>query len=220
MTSPITASFEVEKGLDGPALIPIENLSVVAGNSAAVDLKIPNQFVSRRHFQVRFDTDVFYLSDLGSTNGTYLNGVKLVPNEEHVLRDGDRVGLGVDKVLLIFSEPVKTVPIDPTIVRQASQAQMGSELVVNSSSRNVWVRGEQLPSLSKKEFDILECLFQNRGRAISRDEIAAAGWPERPDDVPNADIDQYIRRIRRKIEEDPSDPKIIVTRVGYGYMIP
>ena len=220
MTSPITASFEVEKGLDGPSTIPIENLSVVAGNSDAVDLKIPNQFVSRRHFQVRFDTDVFYLSDLGSTNGTYLNGVKLAPNEEHVLRDGDRVGLGVDKVLLIFSEPVKTVSIDPTIVRQASQAQVASELVVDSSSRNVWVRGEQLSSLPKKEFDILECLFQNRGRAISRDEIAAAGWPERPADVPNADIDQYIRRIRRKIEEDPSDPKIIVTRVGYGYMIP
>ena len=58
------------------------------------------------------------------------------------------------------------------------------------------------------------------GQAVSRDEIAAAGWPERPDDVPNSDIDQYIRRLRRKIEEDPSEPKIILTRVGYGYTIP
>ena len=160
MTAPITASFEVEKGLDGPTIIPIDSPSVVAGNSDAVDLKLSNQFVSRRHFQVRFETDVFYLSDLGSTNGTYLNGVKLVLNEEHVLRNGDRVGLGVDKVLLIFSEPLKTVRIDSTVVDDATQSQVNSELVVNSTSRHVWVRGEQLPSMPKKEFDILECLFQ------------------------------------------------------------
>ena len=71
-----------------------------------------------------------------------------------------------------------------------------------------------------REFDILECLFQNRGQAVSRDDIAAAGWPERPDDVPNSDIDQYIRRLRRKLEENPSKPEIILTRVGYGYTIP
>jgi pSer/pThr/pTyr-binding forkhead associated (FHA) protein len=59
-----------------------------------VDIKLENRFVSRRHFQVRFESDVFYISDLGSTNGTYLNNNKLPPHEEHVIRDGDRVVLG------------------------------------------------------------------------------------------------------------------------------
>ena len=219
MTSPVASSFNVNKGIDGISMIPINASSVIAGNSDAVDIKLENRFVSRRHFQVRFESDVFYISDLGSTNGTYLNGNKLNPNEDHILRDGDIVGLGVDEVLLVFSGPVGTVRIDTAVIARASQPDEG-DLVVDSSSRDVWVRGGKLPSLPRKEFDILECLFQNRGQAVSRDEIAAAGWPARPDDVPNSDIDQYIRRLRRKIEENPSKPKIILTRVGYGYTIP
>ena len=222
MPAPIPASFNVNKGLDGILIIPINGSSVTAGNSDAVDIKLENRFVSRRHFQVRFESDVFYISDLDSTNGTYLNGRKLNPNEQQILRDGDVVGLGVDEVLLVFSDPVGTVltvRIDTPFIARASRGDDG-DLVADSSSRDVWVRDKKLPSLPRKEFDILECLFQNRGQAVSRDDIAAAGWPERPDDVPNADIDQYIRRLRRKIEETPSDPKIILTRVGYGYTIP
>ena len=219
MTAPIPASFNVNRGIDGISMIPINASSVIAGNSDAVDIKLENRFVSRRHFQVRFESDVFYISDLGSTNGTYLNGNKLNPNEDHILRDGDMIGLGVDEVILIFSGPVGTVRIDTAVIARASRGDDG-DLVVDSSSRDVWVRDKKLPSLPRKEFDILECLFQNRGQAVSRDDIAAAGWPERPDDVPNADIDQYIRRLRRKIEENPSKPEIILTRHGYGYTIP
>jgi pSer/pThr/pTyr-binding forkhead associated (FHA) protein len=219
MSFAILASFNVEKGLDGLSIIPIGCPSITAGNSDAVDIKLENRFVSRRHFQVRFESDVFYISDLGSTNGTYLNGSKLRPNEEQMIRDGDKIGLGVDEVVLVFSGPVGTVRIDTAVIARPSLSDNG-DLVVDSSSRDVWVRDEKLPSLPRKEFDILECLFQNRGQAVSRDEIAAAGWPERPDDVPNSDIDQYIRRLRRKIEENPSEPTVILTRVGYGYTIP
>ena len=67
MTAPIPASFNVNKGLDGILVIPINGSSVTAGNSAAVEIKLENRFVSRRHFRVRFESDVFYISDLGST---------------------------------------------------------------------------------------------------------------------------------------------------------
>ena len=85
-----------------------------------------------------------------------------------------------------------------------------------------WAAGEKLdPPLSRKEFDILEVLYLNRGNAVSRDEIATSGWPERPDgDVTPEEIDQYIRRLRRRVEENSSDPKLIVTMRGYGYRIP
>ena len=85
MTTPVSASFNVDKGLEGIAMIPIIGTSAVAGNSDAVDIKLENRFVSRRHFQVRFESDVFYISDLGSTNGTYLNGSRLRPNEEQMI---------------------------------------------------------------------------------------------------------------------------------------
>ena len=125
MTSPVASSFNVNKGIDGISMIPINASSVIAGNSDAVDIKLENRFVSRRHFQVRFESDVFYISDLGSTNGTYLNGNKLNPNEDHILRDGDIVGLGVDEVLLVFSGPVGTVRIDTAVIARASQPDEG-----------------------------------------------------------------------------------------------
>ena len=221
-----TAYFTVIKGIEGLIEIPVLLSLVVAGNSDAADIKLENQYVSRRHFQVRFDVDTFYISDLGSTNGTWVGGQRLKPLEEHILRNQAEIGLAGGRVRLKFSEVVATMPIttpiedvDSGIASTSRDKDTLPDIWVDSGSRDVSIRGKKLVTLPKKEFDILECLFQKRGIAVSRDEIAAAGWPERPNDVPDQDIDQYIRRLRRKIEETPSHPKLIVTRVGYGYMI-
>ena len=139
MTAPIPASFNVNKGLDGILVIPINGSSVTAGNSDAVDIKLENRFVSRRHFQVRFESDVFYISDLDSTNGTYLNGSKLNPNEEQILRDGDRVGLGVDEVLLVFSGPAGTVRIDTAVIARANR---GNVVISREIPREYGIRVE------------------------------------------------------------------------------
>ncbi|WP_162910002.1 FHA domain-containing protein [Aggregatilinea lenta] len=50
--------------------------------------------VSRRHAAIRRGEDTLTLVDLGSTNGTHLNGQRLIPNQPRVLRDGDEVRLG------------------------------------------------------------------------------------------------------------------------------
>ena len=97
--------------------------------------------------------------------------------------------------------------------------QPHEELVVDLLSRDIWVRGLLYePAIPRKEFDILEVLYRNRGVALTRAQIADAGWPERGDrGVTDEEIDQYIRRIRKRIEMNPSNPKLIVTLRGYGY---
>ena len=211
----MAASFVEQKELGLRYDIPPEADVIVGGNSDAVEMPISHKNVSRRHFQVRQETDVHYISDLGSTNGTYLNGERLEPGKEHILRDEDIVTLGDDQVVLVFSGPPRTLLLDPP--RAESK-----DLVVDAKSRDVWVKGKKLsPTLSRKEFDILECLYRDRGKAVSRDEISAAGWPEREDgSVASEEIDQYIRRLRRRIEPDPAHPQIILTRINYGYLIP
>jgi len=148
-------------------------------------------------------------------------GEWLIPNQERRLRDQDLIGMAGDQVLLRFLDPVKTMTIDSSSLIQAAP-RANTELIVDSGSRDVTVRGAKLaPALSKKEFDVLELLYLGRGNAVSRDEIAKAGWPERPEaDVAPAEIDQYIRRLRLRIEENPSKPKLIVTLKGHGYRIP
>ena len=50
--------------------------------------------VSRKHIQIIKDADILTVTDLGSKNGTYLNGAKLIPNQSRILRDGDELCLG------------------------------------------------------------------------------------------------------------------------------
>jgi len=71
--------------------------------------------------------------------------------------------------------------------------------------------------LSPTEFRLLSALFQRRGWVIGHEELIQRVWG------PNAvgykhNLKLYIWYLRRKIEDDPSNPKIIVTRHGLGYM--
>ena len=221
MTSTPNATLIVEQGLPDAGPIPLDRSVSVFGKSPTVDVNLDNQYVSRRHFQLRCQDGVFFISDLDSTNGTFLNGERLTAQQERRLRDQDLIGLAGEQVVFRFLDPVKTMTIDSP--PQVSSARpTGAGLVVDSGSREVWVRRQKLaPALSKKEFDVLELLYLKRGNAVSRNEIARAGWPERPEgDVAPEEIDQYIRRLRRRIEENPSTPKLIVTLRGHGYRIP
>jgi FHA domain len=62
--------------------------------------------VSRQHAEIHVDSNHYYLVDLGSVNGTYLNDVELEPKKRYLLKLGDRISLGKqNKVTLIFQHP-------------------------------------------------------------------------------------------------------------------
>ena len=109
MTSTPNATLVVEKGLPDAGPIPIDQDVLVFGKSSAVDVNIDNTYVSRRQFQIRRQDDVFFITDLDSTNGTFLNGERLYPQREQRLRDRDLIGLAEDQVVFRFNDLVKTV---------------------------------------------------------------------------------------------------------------
>jgi len=76
----------------------------------------------------------------------------------------------------------------------------------------------KLTNLTKHEFDLLKYLIKNRGRVIKRDELLDEVWG---DDVIVSlrTIDTHMANLRKKIEEDPSNPKIIKSIRGVGYKI-
>jgi DNA-binding response OmpR family regulator len=76
----------------------------------------------------------------------------------------------------------------------------------------------ELASLTKHEFDLLKYLIKNRGRVIKRDELLNEVWG---DDVivSSRTIDTHMANLRKKIEEDSSNPKIIKSIRGVGYKI-
>lgn len=89
------------------------------------------------------------------------------------------------------------------------------DLRIDCESRRVFI-GERESNLTAKEFDILELLVFNPNKVYSRDNLLNLVWGyEYPGDARTVDV--HIRRLREKIEVNPSEPKYVYTKWGVGY---
>ncbi|HOP52901.1 MAG TPA: winged helix-turn-helix domain-containing protein, partial [Synergistales bacterium] len=71
--------------------------------------------------------------------------------------------------------------------------------------------------LTSTEFKLLEVLAENRGRIVSRDTLLARVWGYSAADTRT--VDMHVFRLRRKIEEDPENPGILLTVRGRGFRL-
>ena len=90
------------------------------------------------------------------------------------------------------------------------------ELEVRLGTREVFLQGNPV-YLTKKEFDLLELLICYPGEVLSRDFICSQIWPNEEVYSWSRALDVHIRRLRKKIEPDPQNPKFIITHPGVGY---
>ena len=88
---------------------------------------------------------------------------------------------------------------------------------INPASRTV-TRGGQLVALSPKEFDLLLTLVRRRGAVASRVELLREVWGHRVE-VMTRTVDIHIAELRRKLEDDPSAPRHILTVWKAGYRL-
>ncbi len=91
-------------------------------------------------------------------------------------------------------------------------------VVLMPESREVTKNGEPI-DVRDKEMDMLIYLAKNRGKVISPGQLYESVWNEMPLPSSNNTITVHILNLRRKLEEDPSSPKIIRTVWGKGYQI-
>src|SRR5438477_10816369 len=86
---------------------------------------------------------------------------------------------------------------------------------LDAGRHEVYVRGTPVP-LPLKEFELLELLMANAGRVLTRDVLIDRVWgPNYFGDTKTLDV--HIKRLRAKVEEDPSNPTRVVTIRGVGY---
>jgi pSer/pThr/pTyr-binding forkhead associated (FHA) protein len=174
------------------------------GRAVENDIVITSKRVSREHSHLRKDGWKVYLEDLNSTNGTFLNGERILKTME--LRDGDQIMVG--DVVFTFHDPNITYRDTPLPVLEVDPAAG----VVRVERRKV--------SLSGKEFTLLAYLYENRGQVCSKDDIANSVWPEYQDaSAYDYQVENLIRRLRSKIEVDPSNPQLLITMRGLGYKL-
>ena len=89
------------------------------------------------------------------------------------------------------------------------------ELKLDCDSRRLYISGEEV-NLTAREFELLEILVKNENKVYSRDSLLKIVWGEDyPGDVRTVDV--HVRRLREKIESNPSEPKYVHTKWGVGY---
>ena len=89
------------------------------------------------------------------------------------------------------------------------------DLKLDCESRRLFVQGREI-NLTAKEFDLLELLVMNPNKVYSRENLLNLVWGyEYPGDVRTVDV--HVRRLREKIEPNPSEPKYVHTKWGVGY---
>jgi two-component system phosphate regulon response regulator PhoB len=89
-------------------------------------------------------------------------------------------------------------------------------LVIDAGTREVTVAGQKV-EMTAKEFDLLAFMAGSPRQVFSRDQLLHQVWGSSSDWQSDATVTEHVRRLRRKIEVDPDNPRWITTVRGVGY---
>ncbi len=178
--------------------------SATIGRAIECDVVITSKSVSREHTRIRRDGRRWFVDDLGSTNGTYLNDERVIGSLN--LLDGDILKVG--DVTFVFHDPDTTTRESPI-----------PDLEVDAAAGVVRVNRKAV-SLSPKEYLLLAFLYDRRSQVCSKDDIGHAVWPEyEAGGIFDYQIENLVRRLRTRIEVDPANPQLLFTVRGLGYKL-
>jgi pSer/pThr/pTyr-binding forkhead associated (FHA) protein len=202
---PILIAYEGE--LEGEHWV-LDQDQMTIGRSPDCDIRLPKRQVSRYHARIERDDGGYLLRDLGSKNGTYVNGQE-IRGEPYRLKDGDEIQIAL-YITLGFVGADATVPLELTTPYKGLQ--------LDRPARRVYIGGLELsPPLSAAQYRLLEVLSEHRGHVVSRDRIVSAVWSEEDAlGVTEQAIDALVHRLRERIAAVDPDHEYIVTVRGHG----
>jgi len=222
MNSYVMLIMETGEPYESSSEIQVETCPVLIGrlsNTFKPDICFSSLHISRRHASLICEGGIFKLVDLGSKHGTSINNERLVSGTAYELHDGDRISLSNGVVSFWFCDNRNddiTIDFDSTNDNDISHIP---SMIINVERREVLV--DRIDAgLYGKEMDLLLCLYTNKNRGVSYDEIRRSVWPERWKDgyidVNNNEITTLVHRTRKKL--GPHGKSIVsIPRFGYRF---
>jgi len=206
-----TAMIVLQQGLESAKRWALNRTKpVTIGRNDDCEVVLPDRQVSRYHARVSWHKDHYEIEDLGSKNGTHVNGH--LAEASTTLADGDEFQIGL-RFKLSFIDADATMPL--SITKEVTGLQLDKE------TRQVWINGEQVnPPLSLPQYRLLEVLWDAGGRVVTRDEIVDAVWPEDSmEGISEQAIDALVRRLRERVGDLDDEFRYVVTVRGHGFRL-
>ena len=112
------------------------------------------------------------------------------------------------KAIMRRTSPAKPKKADDSVIEKG-------DLKLDCESRRLFILGNEI-NLTAREFELLELMVKNENKVYSRENLLTMVWgQDYPGDVRTVDV--HVRRLREKIEVNPSEPKYVHTKWGVGY---
>ncbi len=206
------AMLILQRGGQGSQRWRLDKPQVIIGRLPDCDIILPDRQVSRRHARIFRQGDTYFIEDLGSKNGTWVNGHPLT--DVRPLEDGDEIQIAL-RFKLAFVGSGATAPLE------VEAEAPGAGIWVEEETRRVFVNGREItPPLSPSQYKLLSLLWRGRGRVVSREEIVRHVWADAAaDGVTEQAIDALVRRLRERLAEYDPDRVYIITVRGHGYRL-
>jgi len=188
---------------------------VLVGRDDTCNVVIQNRQVSRYHARFVNLPSGVQLEDLGSKNGTHINGREVV--EPVMLQDGDVIQIAYAQQFIYLSSD-STIPLELPPEKPQEVAQSKRLLRLDKRSRRVWIGDEELlPPLSVSQYQLLELLYDHPDQVVSRSELIQVVWnQEDAVGVSEQALDALIRRLRDRLAGIKSEHPFLVTVRGHG----
>ncbi|HEU5314551.1 MAG TPA: FHA domain-containing protein [Chloroflexota bacterium] len=196
--------------------------TLTVGRDADNTIRVDSPYVSRFHLRIEWHDGAATLFDLGSRNGSLLNGERVYGRA--ALSEGDVIAVG-DATIRCRASHVRDAPTRTLLFSRALAAPSSAPpppasrddaLYLEAGTHEVFVGGRPLARpLSVQEFDLLRYLYQHRPRVCTRQELGDTIWGRDMWD-PNM-LHRLVHRVKEKLEPSLVRPRYVQTvpRVGY-----
>lgn len=192
----------------------VEKDVFVIGRGGECELVLPERQVSREHIRIYRDGKEYFLEDLKSKNGTWVNDVQ-IEGDTILLRDGDEINIGMAvKIVFVGSESTAPMVLD-------KYSAQGGLLKLDRDSRRVFIDEHEVdPPLSLPQYRLLELLYDANGAVCTREQVVEYVWPDAVNEgVSEQAIDALVRRLRDRLAEVDPQHQFVVTVRGHGFRL-
>jgi len=183
----------------------VANKEIVVGRSSDLDMVLVEEMVSRKHARIAYEDDAIVIEDLGSTNGTFVNGEKI---KRAQLKEGDRVLIGTSILKVIVVEGPPSEHARPNLEVVAAQRRTSPRTMSGAIDEVPLPDLLQLFSTSKKSGTLVVRTEEDVGRIYLKKGVISYATINDLDDLPPIKcIFRMLTWLKGLFDFDPAETK-------------